>query len=105
MNSTPRSSDDSVVPFSEAAEEMIAEQWCKLHRLIDELSQIQRRLGTPMEEEEDYANVRRLGHEIRNKLLLLQLWNESGVTASLSPGKIDPATLDRIAFAGTGQAL
>lgn len=100
MSSSPRSNDDSVVPFSAAAEEMVAEQWCKLHRLIDELSQIQRRLGTPMEGGEDYINVRRLGHEIRNKLLLLQLWSETGVTAALPPGKIDPSTLDRLAFAG-----
>jgi hypothetical protein len=99
MNSRSPSGDSPVLRFPSNPEELVAEQWCKLHQLIDELSHIQGRLGTPLEQSDDYAHVRQLGHEIRNKLLLLQLWADTGLTKVLPPGRFDPAILDRIAFA------
>ncbi len=100
MNLSEQASDDSsVVLFPPNSDELVTEQWYKLHHLIDELSHVQKRLGTPMEQAQDYSNVRLLGHEIRNKLLLLQLWSDTGVTKLLPPGRFDPAFLDRVAFA------
>jgi hypothetical protein len=59
--------------------ETITQEWCVLHRLIEELSLIQTRLGTPLERTGDYDEVRELGHKIRNKLHLVQLWTELGL--------------------------
>lgn len=59
--------------------EMVTEEWCRLHRLIEDLSRVQARLGTPLEEPGDYVLVRDLGHKIRNKLHLMQLWAELGM--------------------------
>ena len=42
--------------------------WVLLHQLIEELSAVQRRLGTPMEEPEDYLRVRTLGSAISESL-------------------------------------
>lgn len=62
--------------FPVVQEEHLVQEWCVLHRLIDELSSIQQRLGTPLEREGDYDHVREVGHNIRNKLQLLQLWKD-----------------------------
>ncbi len=59
--------------------ELVTQEWCTLHRLIEELSLVQRRLGTPLEGVDDYLLVRDLGHKIRNKLHLVQLWAELGM--------------------------
>lgn len=59
--------------------ELMTQQWCELHRLIDELSLVQSRLGTPLENAADYEHVRDIGHKIRNKLHLMQLWAEMGM--------------------------
>lgn len=61
--------------------EVITQEWCILHRLIEELSLVQKRLGTPLEQDNDYIEVRDLGHRIRNKLHLVQLWAELGMVA------------------------
>ena len=45
-----------------------------MHRLIDELSSVQRRLGTPLEEPEDFLKVRELGSGIREKLDQFSPW-------------------------------
>jgi hypothetical protein len=37
---------------------------------------VQCRLGTPLELPEDYQRVQELGHDIRNKLHILNLWKE-----------------------------
>ncbi|HEY9154577.1 MAG TPA: hypothetical protein VIM69_05570 [Opitutaceae bacterium] len=37
---------------------------CSLHRLIEELSTVQRRLGTPLEQADDFLQVRSLGSAI-----------------------------------------
>lgn len=50
-----------------------------LHRLIDEPSVVQARLVTPVERPVDYELVWGLGHKIRNKLHLVQLWAELGL--------------------------
>lgn len=52
----------------------VTEEWCGMHRLIDELSSVQRRLGTPLEEPEDFIRVRELGSGIREKLDQLSPW-------------------------------
>lgn len=61
------------------SQELKTQQWCELHRLIEELSAVQSRLGTPLETTGDYDAVRDLGHKIRNKLHLMQLWAELGM--------------------------
>jgi hypothetical protein len=76
---SPQSSnswDFPVVPH-----ELVTQEWCTLHRLIEELSLVQSRLGTPLERGDDYILVRDLGHKIRNKLHLVQLWAELGMVA------------------------
>ena len=65
--------------FSPVSHELVTQEWCCLHRLIEDLSRIQSRLGTPLEESGDYEHVRDLGHQIRNKLHLVQLWAELGI--------------------------
>jgi len=67
--------------FPVVSPELVTKEWCTLHRLIEDLSLIQRRLGTPLEEPDDYMQVRELGHKIRNKLHLVQLWAELGMVA------------------------
>lgn len=52
----------------------VTEEWCRMHRLIEELSKVQRRLGTPLEEPEDFRKVRELGSGIREKLDELSPW-------------------------------
>ena len=37
---------------------------CSLHRLIEELSNVQHRLGTPLERSDDFLQVRSLGSAI-----------------------------------------
>ena len=65
--------------FPAVSHELVTQEWCTLHRLIEELSLVQSRLGTPLEEAHDYVLVRDLGHRIRNKLHLMQLWAELGM--------------------------
>lgn len=65
--------------FLAVSQELKTQQWCELHRLIEELSTVQARLGTPLEQAVDYDLVRDLGHKIRNKLHLMQLWAELGM--------------------------
>lgn len=50
------------------------DEWCRLHRLIEELSAVQRRLGTPLEEPDDFRQVRTLGSEISERLDSLRPW-------------------------------
>ena len=52
----------------------VTEEWCRMHRLIDELTVVQRRLGTPFEEPDDFLRVRGLGSVIREKLDQLSPW-------------------------------
>lgn len=65
--------------FPRVTHELMTQEWCTLHCLIEELSRVQCRLGTPLEQGDDYILVRDLGHKIRNKLHLLQLWAELGM--------------------------
>jgi len=67
--------------ISVVSHELMTQQWCELHRLIEELSAVQSRLGTPLENSSDYELVRDLGHKIRNKLHLMQLWAEMGMVS------------------------
>jgi hypothetical protein len=67
--------------FPVVSHELVTQEWCTLHRLIQDLSAVQARLGTPLEQEGDYALVRDVGHQIRNKLHLVQLWTELGMIA------------------------
>lgn len=46
----------------------VTEEWCRMHRLIEELSTVQRRLGTPLEQPDDFTKVRGLGSHIRERL-------------------------------------
>lgn len=55
-----------------------------MHRLIDELSSIQHRLGTPLEQPEDFIRIRGLGSDIQEKLDTLSPWLQQ---ASESRGK------------------
>ena len=59
--------------------ERITQEWCKLHLLINDLSQAQARLGTPLEKPNDCLLVQDLGHTIRNRLQIVQLWAEFGM--------------------------
>jgi hypothetical protein len=45
---------------------------CTLHRLIEELSTVQRRLGTPLERPDDFLQVRSLGSAISEILARLE---------------------------------
>ena len=65
--------------FPVVSHELMTKEWCTLHCLIEELSLVQSRLGTPLEQSDDYIEVRDLGHKIRNKLHLMQLWAELGM--------------------------
>lgn len=65
--------------FPVVSHELMTKEWCTLHCLIEEISRVQTRLGTPLEQVEDYILVRDLGHKIRNKLHILQLWAELGM--------------------------
>jgi hypothetical protein len=76
---TPNPSATGQWEFPAVPQELITQEWCMLHRLIDDLCSVQKRLGTPLEEAEDYIHVRDLGHRIRNKLHLVQLWAELGM--------------------------
>jgi hypothetical protein len=49
-----------------------------LHQLIADLSLVQTRLGTSHELPDDYKQARDLGHTIRNKLQVLQMWDALG---------------------------
>lgn len=57
----------------------VTEEWCRMHRLIDELTMVQRRLGTPFEESDDFLKVRGLGSVIREKLDQLSPWLQTSV--------------------------
>jgi len=50
-----------------------------LHQLIADLSLVQTRLGTSREQPGDYERARELGHTIRNKLQVLQMWDSLGL--------------------------
>lgn len=52
----------------------VTEEWCRMHRLIEELTIVQHRLGTPLEEPSDFLKVRGLGSVIREKLDQLSPW-------------------------------
>jgi hypothetical protein len=65
--------------FLVVTHERMTQEWCTLHCLIEEISLVQTRLGTPLELADDYARVLDLGHKIRNKLHLMQLWAELGM--------------------------
>ena len=56
----------------------VADEWCRIHRLIDELSSVQVRLGTPLEQPDDYRRVRGLGSHLRERLDGLRPWVEGG---------------------------
>jgi hypothetical protein len=79
MNTPLTTQPDNPWEFPVISHELITQQWCSLHRLIEDLSAVQARLGTPMEQSGDYDVVRELGHKIRNKLHLMQLWAEMGM--------------------------
>ena len=64
----PNSEDFPVSTPEDGGDVGIAE-WCSLHRLIEQLSAIQRRLGTPLEEPEDFLRVRSLGSTIKERLV------------------------------------
>ncbi|MFT3781216.1 MAG: hypothetical protein QM790_04305 [Nibricoccus sp.] len=51
-----------------------------LRQLADELDVVQSRLGTDKEHADDCDLARDLGHKIRNKLLVLHLWESLGFT-------------------------
>lgn len=78
MNTPFLSQSTNPWEFPAVPQELVTQEWCRLHRLIEELSAVQPRLGTPLELPDDYLLVRDLGHRIRNKLHLVQLWAELG---------------------------
>jgi hypothetical protein len=81
LDNNPSISAHTINPWDYPAvsHELMTQQWCELHRLIEGLSAVQSRLGTPLEQANDYDRVRDLGHKIRNKLHLMQLWTELGL--------------------------
>lgn len=50
--------------------------WLAMHRMVEELSHVQKRLGTPSELDGDCCRAHELGHDIRNKIHVLQLWED-----------------------------
>jgi hypothetical protein len=50
-----------------------------MNHLIADLSLVQTRLGTSHEQPGDYERARDLGHNIRNKLQVLQIWDSLGL--------------------------
>ena len=49
-----------------------------LLQLVADLKLVQTRLGTSQEESGDYERAHDLGHTIRNKLQVLQIWDSLG---------------------------
>lgn len=72
---TPYPQDDGPAPAGHWPAS-VASEWCSLHVLIEQLSQVQRRLGTPLEEPADLRRVREYGETIRQKLEHLEPWME-----------------------------
>jgi hypothetical protein len=48
--------------------ETVASEWCQVHVLIEELTRVQKRVGTPLEEPEDFVLIRGLGSDLRERL-------------------------------------
>jgi hypothetical protein len=48
--------------------EIVSNEWCQVHVLIEELTRVQKRVGTPLEEPEDFGLIRGIGSNIREKL-------------------------------------
>ena len=78
----PFSSDHNNLPTSapEGWPEARLIEWCDLHRIIEELSFVQGRLGTPMEQPLDFSRVRDLGTDIRERLDRLEPWLERAMS-------------------------
>ncbi len=64
-------SEGAAAAWADWPDAQIADR-CSLHRLIDELSDVQRRLGTPLEQSEDFLKVRSLGSAISELLVKLE---------------------------------
>jgi hypothetical protein len=60
----------------------VTAEWCATHRLIEQLTCIQRRMGTPLEKPEDFLELRELGTGIREKLDQLSPWLSSDLAAA-----------------------
>lgn len=54
----------------------ISQLWTLIQDLRKDLTHLQQRLGTAEEEPEDFMRAHQLGHEICNKLLIVQMLAE-----------------------------
>lgn len=92
-NRTQPDTDES--PDQTSSEDTQALQtWCVVHLLIEQLTVIQKRLGTPLEKDNDCTQVRALGHAIQNQLTLLQLYKDMdslGLKRPSATGRPSPA--------------
>ena len=70
----------SLVLFSLFNPGKVEEHKHVLRQLAAELEIVQNRLGTDRERPEDCDLARELGHNIRNKLLIVSLWESLGFT-------------------------
>ncbi|HEU5080247.1 MAG TPA: hypothetical protein VFT72_13630 [Opitutaceae bacterium] len=67
---------DDAEPLRAQWPSAVANEWCQLHVLIDRLTDVQHRVGTPLEQPGDMQKVRDLGEDIRLRLEQLQPWME-----------------------------
>ena len=72
MNTPQYSAEARVLPLE--TQDPVTREWCHMHRLIEELSSVQIRLGTPLEQPDDFVRVRGLGSNISEKLGELSPW-------------------------------
>ena len=57
-------------------QETILQLWHVVNQLTDELSCVQHRLGTKQEQADDLSMAQRLGHEICNKVQVIQMLSD-----------------------------
>ncbi len=79
MNTPEYPAEQSARVRSQSWPDAVTEEWLRMHRLIDELTRIQRRLGTPLEEPEDFLKIREMGSDIREKLDELRPWVDESI--------------------------
>ena len=67
--STPQDiAEESLLAALSEMPESLATEWCSTHLLIEQLSAVQRRIGTPLERPEDVQILRSLGRRVSEKL-------------------------------------
>ena len=83
MNTPRHSAEARVLSFDWP--DAVTDEWCHMHRLIEELSSVQTRLGTPLERPDDFIKIRDLGSHITETLDQLRPWIRNVTTTTKTP--------------------